>query len=435
MTLNSISRRRLLQTTGVGLASLPLASLDSVSAACLAPKGKDDPLPAVVSIFLRGGADAMNIVVPYGTKRYYDIRPTLAIAPPKSDGGALKLDKQFGLHPALSDLMPFWEAEQLAPIVCVGSPHSTRSHFDAQDFMERAAPGLRTIHDGWLNRYLALSHDARKPRRGEVEKANILRALAMQGLLPRSLRGPHAVLAVPSRRVLNDDDTLAMFGPLYGTMEDDGMDMGEVSRAETKGGIVYETGRNTMATMKRFRELVESSDGPDGVTYPGGSLGDKLKDVARVIRANEGLEVAALDIGGWDTHSSQGGSEGNMANRLANLGGSLAAFMKDLGPHLENTTVMVMTEFGRTCRENGNYGTDHGHGGMMLVMGGGVKGGKVLGKWKGLEDDALYQARDLDVTTDFRDVFNEVLTKHMNFELPRDFFPGYKPGKLKGLMS
>ena len=434
MTLHSISRRRLLQTTGVSLASLPLASLNSVSAACLRPRGEDKPLPALVTIFLRGGADAMNIVVPYGTKRYYDIRPTLAIPPPKSEGGALKLDKKFGLHPALVDLMPYWEAEQLAPIVCVGSPHSTRSHFDAQDFMERAAPGLRTVHDGWLNRYLALSHDARKPRRGEAEKANILRAIAMQGLLPRALRGPHAVLAVPSRRVLNDDATLAMFGPLYGNMADDGMDSG-ISTAKTKGGIVYETGRNTMATMKRFREIVEDSKNSGKVRYPGGSLGDKLKDVARVIRADEGFEVAALDIGGWDTHSNQGGSEGNMANRLANLGGSLAAFMTDLGPHLENTTVMVMSEFGRTCRENGNYGTDHGHGGMMLVMGGGVEGGKVLGKWKGLEDDDLYQARDLDVTTDFRDVFYEVLRRHMDFEVPRDFFPGYKPDKVNGLMS
>ena len=434
MTHHSISRRRLLQTTGVSLASLPLASLNSASAACLGRSHEDKPLPALVTIFLRGGADAMNIVVPYGTKRYYDIRPTLAIPPPDSEGGALKLDKKFGLHPALADLMPFWEAEQLAPIVCVGSPHSTRSHFDAQDFMERAAPGLRTVHDGWLNRYLALSHDTRKPRRGEAEKANILRAMAMQGLLPRALRGPHAVLAVPSRRVLNDDATLAMFGPLYGNMADDGMGAA-VSTAETKGGIVYETGRNTMATMKRFRAIVDDSKNSGKVRYPGGSLSDKLKDVARVVRADEGFEIAALDIGGWDTHSNQGGSEGNMANRLASLGGSLAAFMTDLGPHLENTTVMVMSEFGRTCRENGNYGTDHGHGGMMLVMGGGVEGGKVLGKWNGLEDDDLYQARDLNVTTDFRDVFSEVLRKHMNFDAPRDFFPGYKPDKIKGLMS
>ncbi len=377
----------------------------------------------------------MNIVVPYSTERYYDLRPTLAIPPPKSPGGALRLDKRFGLHPALSDLMPFWEAEQFTPIVCAGSPHSTRSHFDAQDFMERAAPGLRTVREGWLNRFLALSHDARRSRRNkDVEEANILRAVAMQGLLPRSLRGAHAVLAVPSKAVLNDDAMLEMFGPLYGNMANDGMDVDEVSRAETKGGIVYETGRNTMATMARFNEIIASSEA-QGVSYPGGALGSKLKDLARVIRADEGLEVAAIDVGGWDTHSSQGGVDGNMANRLSNLGGSLAAFMKDLGPHLDRTSIMVMSEFGRTCRENGNYGTDHGHGGMMLVMGGGVKGGKVLGKWNGLEDDSMYQARDLAVTTDFRDVFGEVLRKHMEFELPKDFFPGYKPNRVKDLMS
>lgn len=372
--------------------------------------------PTLVVIYQRGGMDALNAVVPFGDKRYYEIRPTLAIPPKDGDDGpgVLALDKTFGLHPAMKPLMPYWEQKRFAPVINVGSPHTTRSHFDAQDFMEYAAPGLRTVRDGWLNRYLA----ATKP----AEEVPI-RAVAMQGLLPRALRGQVPCLAVPENRVLKNDKVLDSFEDLYG-----GGEMGE-----RKDDPVVESGLDTIETLKAYKEIVEKGAQGRKTKYPGGGAAAKLRDIASLIHAGTGLEVACLDVGGWDDHANEGGNTGAMATRLADLTGAIGAFAEDLGERLDGTLVMVMTEFGRTCRENGNNGTDHGHGATMLLLGGALKGGRVLGDWRGLEDKALYESRDLPVATDFRDVFAEVMRGHMGWDPAKDFFPDYKANKIKGL--
>ena len=434
--MKKIQRRTFLQASGASFASfvLPFPRGHLVRAFA----GEEEKRPTLLVIFLRGGADALNVVVPYADERYYELRPTIAIPAESSEGqeGVLRLDDEFGLHPALASLMPAWKEKRLAPILNVGSPHPTRSHFDAQDFMEYAAPGLRTVRAGWLNRYLALSDRARAKAGDQVQAGQPegLRVLAMQGLLPRSLRGDVPVLAVPEKKVLGDDELLDVFGPLYGESA-----TGEPADAAMGGerderDAVLESGRDTVQALERFRAIVDGSPNAAG-DYPPGRLGSALSDLARVIRAGEELELAALDVIGWDTHINQGGTRGLMADLLSNLGDSLAAFMNDLGEHRERTLVLAMTEFGRTCKENGNYGTDHGHGGLMLLLGGGVAGGKVHGRWNGLSEKSLYESRDLRVTTDFRDVFAEVLLQHFRFETPADFFPGYEPERVRKLFG
>jgi len=434
--MTKIERRTFLRASGAGLASFPLPFPRGHLARAFARE--DEHRPTLVVIFLRGGADALNIVVPYAAERYHELRPTLAI-PAESSGegaGVLRLDDEFGLHPALSSLLPAWKEKRFAPILNVGSPHPTRSHFDAQDFMEYAAPGLRTVRAGWLNRYLALGDRSGGAEAGAPPQPEGLRVLAMQSLLPRSLRGGVPVLAVPERSVLEDEKLLDQFGPLYG----ESAPAAEPAADEAMGtereenGAVIAAGRDTVRALEHFRRIVGSSQGAAG-GYPPGRFGGALRDLARVIRAGEDLELAALDLNGWDTHVDQGGANGTMADLLRNLGDSLAAFMNDLGPHGERTLVLTMTEFGRTCRENGNYGTDHGHGGLMLLLGGAVAGGKLHGRWTGLEEKSLYERRDLQVTTDFRDVFAEVLRNHFRFEVPADFFPGYKAGRVRELFG
>lgn len=379
----------------------------------------------LVVIFLRGGMDAINALVPYGDKSYYDIRPTIAI--PKKDDedgpGVIALDDTFGLHPSLKALKGYWDSKQFAAIINTGSPHPTRSHFDAQDFMEYAAPGSRTVKQGWLNRYLSASK-----KKADEKKSDkfVLRAVAMQGLLPRALRGHVPVLAVPERHILNNDKVLETFKDLY--EGDKKMDMEK--RDEDP---VVATGKDTLETLERYKELVEKRKKERKVSYPAGKLSQKLQDIAAVIHADAGLEVAAIDIGGWDHHANEGGNTGTIANMLKNYADALDAFAKDLGDRMKNVMVMTMTEFGRTCRENGNNGTDHGHGSVTFLLGGAIQGGKVHGKWNGLGDKALYEGRDLPVTVDFRDIMGEVLRHHMQFDLPKDFFPNYKPNEIKGL--
>ena len=434
--MTKIERRTFLQASGAGFASFVLPFPRDHLARAFA--GEEEKRPTLVVIFLRGGADALNVVVPYADERYHELRPTIAIPAESSaeQPGVLPLDDEFGLHPALASLLPAWKEKRLAPILNVGSPHPTRSHFDAQDFMEYAAPGLRTVRAGWLNRYLAHA-DRAKAKKSAPAKPDGLRVLAMQGLLPRSLRGEVPVLAVPEKRVLGDEKLLDVFGPLYGEKAKaepgdpsaDGAGMG-AGREETDP--VLAAGRDTVEALARYRAIVNGSEEGAG-NYPAGRFGAALRDLARVIRAGEELELAAIDLTGWDTHIDQGGARGAMAELLRNLSDSLAAFMDDLGPHKDRTLVLAMTEFGRTCKENGNYGTDHGHGGLMLLLGGGIAGGKLHGRWTGLDEKSLYERRDLRVTTDFRDVFAEVLLEHFRFETPSDFFPGYRPERVRKL--
>ena len=383
----------------------------------------------LVVIYLRGGADPLNMLIPYGDEHYRRHRPTLRFG---LEDGLIKLDDMFGLHPAMGGLQRAWNDGALAPIACAGSNHNTRSHFDAQDWMEFAAPGNRTMRDGWLNRYLAATH---------TEDASEFRALGMQELLPRSLRGLYPVLAVP--RSMNSEKgerTLDTFEKFYGDGSDimeGGEDM--MGRREEDAAGVVESGRVTIETLRRFREIVsgqkkrQEGETVSGSVYPEGRFGSSLEQIALVIKADAGLEVAGLDYGGWDDHTNEGGVEGRMADRMRDLFNAVGAFYQDLGPRMADTTVLVMSEFGRTVKENGNRGTDHGHGGAMWVLGGGVKGGKVHGTWNGLAGGALYQNRDLPVNTDFRDVFAAVLSSGLEFEPGKEFFPGYKPSPLKDL--
>jgi uncharacterized protein (DUF1501 family) len=414
--MNDLGRRDFLRITGAtaaaGLLPAPLLAQDTKAA--LAAK------PVVVSIYLRGGQDALNVLVPFGDKRYKDIRPTIGILAKDTEDakGVIALDDTFGLHPSMKSLKPLYDSKRFAPLVCAGSPHNTRSHFDAQDFMEYAAPGLRTVKAGWLNRFLM----ATKPKKTE---GVVLRALAMQGLLPRALRGECPALAVPERNVLDNSKVLDTFEDIYGG------GMGGMDEKRDDDPVVN-AGRDTLETLKRYKEI-ESKGKARKTSYPGGRLGTKLKDIASVIHADAGLEVACVDIGGWDHHANEGDDVGTIATMLKDVSDSLAAFAEDLDKRLDQTLVVVMTEFGRTCKENGNNGTDHGHGGAMMLLGGAVKGGKVHGDWRGLDDKALYEGRDLPVTTDFRDVFADVLRNHLKFDPPKDFFPEYKAGSVKGL--
>lgn len=391
---------------------------------------------SLVVIFLRGAADSMNMLVPLGDPGYEAMRPTIASTIAE---GVVPLDKTFGLHPAMKSLKPWFDAGKFAPIVCTGSPHQTRSHFDAQDWMEFAAPGDRTMRNGWINRYL----EATKPKQ---DSASEFRALGMQELLPRSLRGSYPVLAVPTslgrRKASKTLDRFEQFYGDSGEMMEGGASMSG-QREEDSAGVV-QSGRITIQTLRRFGEIVEVAEKKkkkairenqtvSGPIYPNSRFANRLQKIALVLRANEGLEVAGIDYGGWDDHTQEGGVEGRMADRMTDLSRSLAAFCQDLGPQLETTSILVMSEFGRTCHENGNSGTDHGHGGSMLLLGGGVKGGKVHGDWRGLGAADLYQGRDLAVTTDFRDVMKEVLENGLGFEPPKEFFPQYQASGVRGL--
>ncbi len=396
-------------------------------------RGSKKP-PILVVIFLRGGQDAINTVIPFAESHYEEFRPTIHI-PTKGAKGertVLKITQELGLHPGLASFLPLWKAKRFAPVVAVGSPHPTRSHFDAQDFMEHAAPGLRTVRSGWLNRYLALTAD----RNG---KDSHLRALAMQGLLPRSLRGEYPVFAVPRGLEGKTGKILDLFGELYGA---DAKGMGgekmgrrqpETQKPKDKDPVVA-AGRTTIEALRRFQELQKKTP-KSQVKYPRGPLSSKLQGIAKVIRAGEALEIACADWNGWDHHAQEGSLDGKMDRMHQEVSASILAFLQDLGEDAKRTVVMTMTEFGRTVRENGNSGTDHGHGGTMFLAGGPVKGGKIYGKWPGIDPMALYQGRDLAVTTDFRDVMAEVLQKHMGLKrIPRDFFPDYRPGKPLGLL-
>ncbi len=372
----------------------------------------DGPRGTLVCVYLRGGCDALNMLIPYYDDLYYTWRPTIGIARQDQgqEPGVVQLNKLFGLHPAMESLYPLYENGTFAPIMSVGSPHPSRSHFDCQDFMEYAAPGERGIKDGWLNRYLKASR---------ADGESDFRAVATQSLLPRALRGQYPVLAVPRLRG-GSGDPLDVFDDVYQDLE---MGMGTREDRESDD-IIIQSGRDTIDAIRRYREITAGRD--SSVEYPNHGFARGLKDIAKVIKSGCGLEVACVDYGGWDHHVMEGGFEGQMADKLRILSDSLVAFSRDLGNHLDNTLVLTMSEFGRTVRENGNRGTDHGHGGIMLAMGGMVKGNQIYGSWGGLEERNLYEERDLPVITDFRVVMHEVLTKVFNTEVPRDFFPKYR---------
>jgi uncharacterized protein (DUF1501 family) len=381
----------------------------------------------LVAIFLRGAADGLNIVVPFGDKRYRELRPTLAIAPPsRQDNGnggpfgpAIDLDGTFALNGGLQPLKALWDKRQLAIVEATGSPDPTRSHFDAQDYMESGTPG-KSVSDGWLNRALPAAAAGASP----------LRAVALGNQVPRTLRGEHEVIAIGNAQQfkLGNEETAAILRNMYSLSPD---------------APFRRTGTDAFEAMKMIASIgvgaPDAEGGPIGPVGPGGpprygqggELGRSLQELARLIKADAGVEAAFAEIGGWDHH---GNENQQLANLLRQFSSAIGAFCHDMGDRMEDIVLVTMSEFGRTVEENGNAGTDHGHGGMMMVLGGAVQGGKIYGEWPGLEKEQLYEGRDLAVTTDFRAVLSELVRGHLGQNDLSAVFPGFQPVAPLGLL-
>jgi len=402
-----VSRRAFLKASGLSVVSfgaVPGLLLRAASAADLRPRGR-----TLVVLFQRGACDGLNVVVPHGEPAYYSARPSIALARPgRDDGATLDLDRFFGLHPALAPLLPLWSDGRLAAVHAVGSPDPTRSHFDAQDFMESGTPGRKATDDGWMNRHLQAT-----PEPG----ATPLRAVALLPVLPRSLQGKAPAVSLAS---------VADFGvrPAAGPAVAHGFEgMYDAAVADALHGA----GHEAFAAMRALQAAHPAQQAPaNGAEYPGGALGNSLRQLAQLIKADLGVELAFAEVGGWDHHVGEGGAQGQLAGRLRELASALVAFDRDLGARMSQVAVVTLTEFGRTVRENGDRGTDHGHGSVSLLVGGGVRGGRVHGRWPGLRQQDLYEGRDLAVTTDFRDLLGELLTRHLGAHDLGAVFPGYR---------
>jgi len=377
----------------------------------------------LICIFQRGAVDGLSMVVPHGDPQYYKHRTPanggIALAR-IGEGAVLDLDGMFGLHPALSKLKPIYDAGHLTAIQACGSPHATRSHFDAQDYMEAGAPGNKTIRDGWLARTLQnCPEDAAKAKK-------VIRSVSLTARAPRSLQGNTEVLSIA------DLSTFDVGKKGSGTA--DGF---EALYDEAAGDVLHGVGKETFEALKQLRDLNPAGYVPaPGAQYPPGRFGTALRQLAQLIKADIGLEVGFAESGGWGTHINQGGAKGRIAQQLQEFGGALAAFYTDLGDRMADVTILTMSEFGRTVRPNGNGGTDHGHGTCFLALGGNVKGGRVLGQWPGLAPEQLYENRDLPVTTDFRDVFGEIAQRHLGVRDLKAVFPAYdsSPAKFRGVL-
>jgi len=406
----AMSRRIFLRNSALGMVGVGAAPV-WLQRAALGQTDASGRKNVLVAIFQRGAADGLNIVAPFGEGRYYELRPTIAVPRPNRENpgeSAIDLDGFFGLNPALAPLKALWDRHELAIVHAAGSPDPTRSHFDAQDYMESGTPGFKGTIDGWLNRALP-EEDQRAPR-------SPLRAVSTGAMLPRSLRGRRSAVAIEKI----DDFSI----------RDEGVERTlENMYAETRDSILHGAGREMFEASALLQSLAKTPYRPaDGAEYPRGRFGESMRQIAQLIKADVGVEVAFADLGGWDHHVNEVGpraSVGQLPNVLSEFGRSLAAFYTDLGDRMENVVVMTMSEFGRTAKENGGRGTDHGHANVMFAMGGRVAGGKVYGKWPGLEQEQLYEGRDLAVTTDFRDVLAEGVLRHLGNRNIQAVFPGY----------
>lgn len=408
-----MNRRIFLKNGSLALVSLGFApAFIAESAAAAAPRRK-----ILVALFQRGAVDGLNMVVPFGDRNYYDGRPSIAIARPGAAEGAIDLDGFFGLHPRMAPLAPWFSGGQLAIVHAAGSHDETRSHFDAQDYMESGTPGVKSTRDGWMNRYL----HAR-----EHESASPFRAVALAQQLPRSLQGTAPALAIGnlSRFGVRDDRSGGMTASSF-----------EAQYAAAADAVLQPVGREAFDAARRMQEVDPAGYTPaNGAAYPRSGFGEAMKQIAQIIRSDLGLEVAFTELGQWDHHANEGGATGQLANRLDDFARGIAAFARDLGDRMADVVVVTMSEFGRTVRENGNRGTDHGHGNAMLVLGGDVRGGRVYGPWPGLAREQLWQGRDLAITTDFRDVFTELVTDHLGATDVSRIFPGHTARGRLGLL-
>lgn len=401
----SITRRAFMRNSAmavVGTTAIP-SFLTRAAFGAVEPGARTKRL---VVIFQRGAADGLNIVIPHGEQAYYSMRPTINI--PRNQ--VVDLDGFFGLHPSMSALQPIWQQGHLAIVHATGSPDPTRSHFDAQDFMESGTPGVKATEDGWLNRSL---HSL--PQSGDPSS---FRAIALGPSLPRILSGSEPAIAVNNVNDFGIGGGNKAAAPMANTFE--------AMYAQSVDSVLHGTGQETFEAVKMLKAADPAKYTPaPGANYPCGRFGDSLRQLAQLIKANLGVQVAFADIGGWDHHVNEGNTQGQLANVLGEFSQSLGAFWTDLGDLAEDTVVVTMSEFGRTARENGNRGTDHGHANVMFAMGGPVKGGKVYGRWPGLDQSQLYEGRDLAITTDFRAVLSEGVAKHLGNRHLEQVFPGF----------
>jgi len=408
-----LSRRIFLKHGGLALVSLGFAPSFLTRTAAAAGVARQKTL---IAIFQRGAMDGLNAVVPFADAAYYRERPSIAIARPGADDeAAIDLDGHFGLHPRLAPLHRFYRTRQLAIVHACGSPDSTRSHFDAQDYLETATPGVKGTEDGWLNRYLQVR---------AAERQSAFRGVALTPRMPRALNGPAPTLAMTTL------DQFDVRGPAGASFE--------AQYAAAADAVLNGTGRNTFEAIRALKAADPGQYQPvRGAEYPRSDYGQALRQIAQLVKADVGLEVAFAESEGWDHHVNEGGATGQLAIRLDDFSRGIAALATDLGDRLEDTVILTMSEFGRAVAENGNRGTDHGHGNAMMVLGGPVRGGRVYGRWPGLRPEQRFDGRDLEVTTDFRDVFGEVVVRHMGIADPRTIFPGYdiRPDRFVGVLA
>jgi uncharacterized protein (DUF1501 family) len=412
-----MNRREFIKTASLipALTLLPLGNLGWAARL----SGTDAIHKRLIVVFLRGAVDGLSVVVPYNESAYYDARPSIAIPDSGGDGGLTNLDGQFGLHPALTSLMPLWRERSLAFVHACGSPDTTRSHFDAQDYMESGTPGMKSTQDGWMNRLLAVLPGAHAPTQG----------VSFGPTLPRIFSGKLSVANIGVGKAASQP--MPLDRPLIGDAFD------RLYKGNDPLSRAYREGK--AARQQLVAELKEDMEAASNGAPSAGGFVQIADQAARLMARDKNIQLAFLAVGGWDTHVNQGAATGQLANHLRPLGDGLASLTRNLGSTYRDTVIIVMSEFGRTVRENGNSGTDHGHGNVMWLLGGAVRGGKVCGKWPGISAENLYEGRDLAVTTDFRDVIGTVLTRHLKLNNPQlsTVFPNFQtaPGRLEMLFG
>jgi uncharacterized protein (DUF1501 family) len=424
-----LTRRVFLRGSSIAMAGMGQAPMWLAKAAAAEGKRRK----TLVAIFLRGAADGLNIVAPFGDPQYREVRPTLGLQPPRPQdenlnngpfGPVIDLDGKFGLHAGLRHFKELWDKKQLAIVEATGSPDPSRSHFDAQDYMDSGTPGK--TGNGWLNRALG----------GPGPDASPLRAVALSNRVPRALRGEYEAVALGNVEDFNisDRDRLAILRNMYSltpdaTMRRTGKDAFEAMK------IIQSMGNQQTPNGAARSALSVGAAGPLQNNRPsynaGGQLGRNLQELARLLKSDAGVEAAFAEVDGWDHHQNENNQLSNLLNQFSN---AIAAFCQDLGDRMEDVVIVTMSEFGRTVEENGAGGTDHGHGSLMMVLGGPVQGGKIYGEWPGLEKEQLFEGRDLAVTTDFRTVLSEVIRGHLGRNDLSSVFPGFKPGPSLGLL-
>lgn len=406
-------RRNFMSTLALGAGGLFLPGMNAWAAT--SADGATSQRKLIV-VMLRGAVDGLNVVAPYGDSNYYRLRPNIAVARPGQEAGLLDLDGHFGMHPALLPLQDAWQQRKLAFVHASGSPDITRSHFDAQDYLESGTPGRKGTADGWLNRVLGALPGPAVPTR----------AISVGPVMPRILSGPVSAMNIASGAAAGKPTLLDR--PQIGGAFD------RLYQGQDKYANMYKEAQGAHKEMMASMQT-ESQIADNGAPLPNGFPDDAAR-LAVLFRNDPRVQIAFIALGGWDTHANQGAGTGQLAARLAPLAQGLATLAQRLGPMFDDTTIVVMSEFGRTVRQNGNDGTDHGHGNVMWLLGGQVAGGKVYGDWQGLDESRLYEGRDVPVTTDFRAVLSQVAERHLKLSDRQlaQVFPGPQPQGLNAAL-